>query len=127
MLNQTRKLYRLNDQQHRRKFSNTSGIYAFIYNNEVIYVGQSVNLNKRISQHRLKSYFKEIENRYFIKNERNCQKTYELHKLIQEHINEIYFIILEQFVDLDKYERYYIEYFKPRFNYIGIDKPYIYK
>ena len=104
----------------------TSGIYALIHNNQVIYVGQSTNLRARIMAHlkaesRLKDLFKTRKNH-------ECA-TYKMQKeryeFIRDNYDDIYYLYIPAgATELNTLEEYYIAKYKPRFNYAGVYSKY---
>lgn len=107
-------------------FDNVSGIYALIYNDEVIYVGQSRNIKKRLGAHHcyetnikraMKNYEKDNRESYL-----NEKARYEF---IRDHMKEIVFLVLPVETDkLDEVEEVYIDKYKPRFNWHGVRTAY---
>jgi excinuclease UvrABC nuclease subunit len=111
-----------------KPFDKISGIYAIIYNDKVIYVGQSTQIGKRLQTHSaqnaLQNTIHSIEsdiNNGFCSN--RC-KAIAMYAFIAEHRDVMEFAILKETTDLDKWEEHYISLFKPRYNYQGIDIPY---
>lgn len=118
------KLYDLNN-KNTKVFNNKSGIYALIYDNEVIYIGQSINLKDRLNRHGRKSKVNETIKK--IEKEEgkvNRSKQLAMYLFIDKHRENIQFAILKETNDLNKYEKHYIELFTPKFNYKGVDVPY---
>lgn len=86
-----------------------SGIYAFIHNDKVIYVGQSVNIQQRLRQHRQAT--KNTHNR--------------LYNYLRQYESQITFLVLPvEFEELDAKEEYYINKYKPFLNKIGVTTQY---
>ena len=54
-------LYKLCDKTKREELEEVCGIYAILYNNEVIYVGQSINIRSRLDSHTNKARIKAKE------------------------------------------------------------------
>ena len=109
-----------------KEYKDKQGIYALILDEEVVYVGQSTNLYKRLRKHfnsesALKDVLKMIE-----KEKGRCNRTKQvaLYKFINIYKQEMKFIILKETDELNKYEEQYITMYKPRFNYKGVDVPY---
>lgn len=98
----------------------TSGIYALLYNNQVIYVGQSRDIRTRLLHHaNTKSCLKQLEKR------KSTAKSFGLEKkryeFIEEHFNEIDFLYIPvELAELNQYEEYYIKKYKPIYNYSGV-------
>lgn len=113
----------------RLKYRGISGIYALIYNNEIIYIGQSVNIGSRLTAHNSKNRYeitkKKMEQEGFGKCCR--EKSLVMYDLIRHHRDDIEFQILEQCsVELlNQLEEKYIVQYQPCFNYKGVDVPYI--
>lgn len=106
-------------------FQNKSGVYALIHNNEVIYVGQSKNLSQRLYTHHSKTALEQTIKK-IAKEDGKCNRTKQvaMYDFIDKHRTDIYFVILKETNELDKYEKHYIELFKPKYNYKGVDVPY---
>ena len=104
-------------------FKNVSGIYALKYQDEIFYIGKSINLYNRLTDHNKPSQFDTILKK-IIKEDGNCNrcKSLAMYYLIKEHHNEIKFIILQKCKkdELDFYEEEYISKYLPRFNYRGV-------
>lgn len=105
-------------------FKNKSGVYALIYDNEVIYVGQSINLAKRLKAHmttKPQTIVKKI-----IEENGKCNrcKSLAMYAFLDEHKDDIQFVVLLETDELNKYEEHYIKLFLPRYNYKGVDVPY---
>lgn len=107
-------------------FNNVSGIYALLHNDEVIYVGQSININKRLNNHRnsesnIQNILKQIKREC---GKCNRTKQIALYQYISDYKEEIEFIILKKTPNRDRWEEHYIRLFKPKFNYAGVDIPF---
>ena len=112
-------LYRLCDKTKREELEEVCGIYAILYNNEVIYVGQSINIRSRLDSHTNKARINEYAKRD--QHNKNTQLKLEFYTLIQEHMDEIQFLYVPcDKKELDKYEEYYINKYKPKYNYVGV-------
>ena len=112
-------LYKLCDKTKREELEEVCGIYAILYNNEVIYVGQSINIRSRLDSHTNKARINEYAKRD--QHNKNTQLKLEFYTLIQEHMDEIQFLYIPcDKKELDKYEEYYINKYKPKYNYIGV-------
>lgn len=112
-------LYRLCDETKRKELEEVCGIYAILYNNEVIYVGQSINIRSRLDSHTNKARINEYTKRD--QHNKNTQLKLEFYTLIQEHMDEIQFLYIPcDKKELDKYEEYYINKYKPKYNYVGV-------
>ena len=107
------------------RFKDKSGIYAIVHNNEIIYVGQSSKINERLRTHNSPGYIETITKK-IIKEGGKCNRSKSLAMayFIKEHREELYFTVLKETTELNKWEEYYITSFKPRFNYKGVDVPY---
>ena len=105
-------------------FDGKQGIYGLIYDNQIIYVGQSVNLGDRLRTHR-RANTNTIINK-IIKEEgrNNLCKTLAMYYFIDANRDDMYFVILEETQDLNNREYHYISLFQPKFNYKGVDVPY---
>ena len=121
-------LFLLNNKEDRKKFKAKCGIYALLYQDQVIYIGQSRNIQSRLKSHnvpnKVQSIIKEI-----VKEDGNCNrcKSLAMYCFIDAHREDIQFSVLQECRDdeLSSYEEYYINQFKPRFNYKGINVPYM--
>lgn len=112
-------LYKLCDKTKREELEEVCGIYAILYNNEVIYVGQSINIRSRLDSHTNKARINEYAKRD--QHNKNTQLKLEFYTLIQEHMDEIQFLYIPcDKKELDKYEEYYINKYKPKYNYVGV-------
>ena len=112
-------LYKLCDKTKREELEEVCGIYAILYNNEVIYVGQSINIRSRLASHTSKAKINQYAKRD--QNDKNTQLKLEFYTLIQEHMDEIQFLYIPcNKKELDKYEEYYINKYKPKYNYAGV-------
>lgn len=105
-------------------FQNKQGIYGLIYEDEIIYVGQSKKLSNRLRTHwkaNTDSVIKSI-----IKEDGKIHRCKQLamYYFITEHRDEMSFVILEETEDLNDRECHYITLFQPKFNYKGVDVPY---
>ena len=113
------KLYKLCDKTKREELEEVCGIYAILYNNEVIYVGQSINIRSRLDSHTNKARINEYAKRD--QHNKNTQLKLEFYTLIQEHMNEIQFLYIPcDKKELDKYEEYYSNKYKPKYNQVGV-------
>ena len=112
-------LYKLCDKTKREELEEVCGIYAILYNNEVIYVGQSINIRSRLASHTSKARIDEYAKRD--QHDKNTQLKLEFYTLIQEHMDEMQFLYIPcDKKELDKYEEYYINKYKPKYNYLGV-------
>ena len=112
-------LYKLCDKTKREELKEVCGIYAILYNNEVIYVGQSINIRSRLDSHTNKARINEYAKRD--QHNKNTQLKLEFYTLIQEHMDEIQFLYIPcDKKELNKYEEYYINKYKPKYNYVGV-------
>ena len=112
-------LYKLCDKTKREELEEVCGIYAILYNNEVIYVGQSINIRSRLDSHTNKARINEYAKRD--QHNKNTQLKLEFYTLIQEHMDEIQFLYIPcDKKELNKYEEYYINKYKPKYNYVGV-------
>lgn len=110
-----------------KKFKNKSGIYALAYEGEIFYIGQSVNLGERLSRHRSENAFEQtIKDIIRDDGKTNRCKALAMYNFINEHREDIYFMILKEIPreELNTAEEHYITYYKPRYNYKGVDVPY---
>ena len=102
-----------NNTKEYQQYKGQSGIYAFIYNNEVIYVGQSIDIHHRLLTH------------HAINSNIKRNKNIRLYVFMKKYIDDIYFLVLPTEVKkLTKTERAYITKYKPRFNYKGVKVPF---
>lgn len=104
-----------------------SGIYGIFYGDECIYVGQSINIGKRLRDHRSENAFTNTLHKILKEGgKHNRCKELALYHFINEHrVNIKYGILAEaQKDELNKLEYQYILQYQPRFNYEGIDRDY---
>lgn len=123
-------LHSFNDIDEFKPFKKVSGIYALIYNNSIIYVGQSKDIGNRLRNHsyadsRIRAIKKEMEkdkdNIYINSNKLRI----EFYTFIFNHRNEIQFIVLPLDInELNRNEELYINKYKPIYNYSGVIKEY---
>ena len=112
-------LYRLCDKTKREELEEICGIYAILYNNEVIYVRQSINIRSRLASHTSKARIDEYAKRD--QHNKNTQLKLEFYTLIQKHMDEIQFLYVPcDKKELNKYEEYYINKYRPKYNYAGV-------
>lgn len=105
-------------------FNERKGIYGLIYNNQVIYVGQSKNLGERLRTHR-RADINAIINKIIDEDGRcNRCKNLAMYYFINSNREDIQFVIFEETEDLDNREYHYITLFQPKYNYKGVDIPY---
>lgn len=111
-------------------FKGKSGIYGLIHVThgveKVIYVGQSVNIANRLKEHRRAKVQLEKAISSYIKENGRCNRAKQmgLYRFLEEHMDNIFFVIFKETEDLNKWEEHYITLFKPDFNYRGVDVPY---
>lgn len=108
-----------------KPYNNISGVYALLYNDEIIYIGQSNNMGRRLKEHRQENALEKTLEK--IKKEQgriNRDKQVAMYKFINENRNNIYFTILAETADLNECEQGYITEYQPRFNYKGVDVPF---
>lgn len=114
--------YRFNETKAYMRYRGVSGIYAFLFEDNVIYVGQSKNMRERLLKHHsingnINKVNKDRE-RYPVDSQLN---TLAFYNFLKEHIQEIEFIALPVEIDkLNEVEEHYINKYKPRFNYAGV-------
>lgn len=118
--------YKLNDKKHRSIYKG-AGIYGLVYDNNVIYIGQSANIHQRLTAHNAPGKVEHIES--LIKKEQgkcNREKSLAMYRFIRDNRDDIGFIILKKcnIEDLNMYEKKYITMFKPTYNYTGVEKEY---
>lgn len=123
-------MYDFNKDADINLFKKKSGIYGLIhqgYNKEeVIYVGQSKNIARRLKEHRnakcqlektIDAYIKE-------KGQINRSKQMALYRFLECNKEDVMFVVLKETEELDKWEEHYITLFQPRYNLAGVDIPY---
>lgn len=107
-----------------RNFNDKSGIYALIYDNEVIYVGQSKNIGDRLRTHR-RTKVEQIVNKIIKEGGKvNRSKQIALYDFINGNKEDIQFVVLLETKELNRYEEHYIKLFQPKYNYKGVDVPF---
>ena len=120
-------IYRLNNKEDVKEFKQKIGIYALLYKDEIIYIGQSSDIEKRLKNHNSSSKIQDTIHKIIKENgECNRSKELALYYFINEHRDEIEFIVLKEclLAELNHYEEKYLLQFKPRFNYKGVVVPY---
>lgn len=123
-------IYDFNDDNDINIFQKKAGIYGLMYitydTEEIIYVGQSINLASRLKTHRnATSQLKKAIDQYILEEGRcNRSKQMALYRFIEANKDDLFFVIFKETDELDKWEEHYITLFKPRFNYKGVNVPY---
>lgn len=114
-------LYSFADTKEYKRFNRMSGIYALVYKNEIIYVGQSCNVRQRlISHHGYRSVLRGLYKRKQPYSD-STQFRINFYTFIKENMKDIQFLAIPvEPIDLIKTEKHYIEKYKPRFNYAGV-------
>ena len=110
----------------RLKYRGISGIYALIYNNEIIYIGQSVNIGSRLTAHNSKNRYETTKKKMEKEPGCNREKSLAMYDLIRQHRDDIGFQILKEcpIELLNQEEEKYIIKYQPCFNYKGVDVSY---
>lgn len=110
----------------RLKYRGISGIYALIYNNEIIYIGQSVNIGSRLTAHNSKNRYETTKKKMEKESGCNREKSLAMYDLIRQHRDDIGFQILKEcpIELLNQEEEKYIIKYQPCFNYKGVDVSY---
>ncbi len=108
-----------------RKYQKISGIYALVYEENIFYVGQSVNLGKRLMSH-INENALETTLQKIYREDGNCNrcKSLAMYNFINKNREKIKFCILSKTYELNEEEEKYIKLYKPKYNYIGIDVDY---
>lgn len=114
------------------RFAGKSGIYAIIYDTEIIYIGQSADVEERLEQHlntnsAIRSLLAEQEVVGFgTPKDPYYYRTLSMYCFITAHYDHIFIALLEECPThlLNEWEEAYIKEFRPRFNYGGVDAPY---
>ena len=96
---------------------NQWGIYALVLNGRFIYIGKSINLYRRLNEHRL-SILKALKKP--LKGYPNRKYNY-IASAVKQHGATITYIILKQLSSadkkqLDKWETFFIQKYHPQFN-----------
>lgn len=112
--------------EDRKIFYHTSGIYALCFEKEIIYIGQSHEIGKRIASHMSKTKLERTiqlqERTKTSEHPVNYQYAIALYTFIQKNRDNIKFFVLEECPrDLlnEKEEQFIIQY-QPKFNYAGV-------
>lgn len=121
------------EQQYINRYKGLAGIYCICHKENNIYVGQSKDLRHRLWEHaRPDALNKKVEQTIKEEGRANTSKAIALYGYIRDHREEITFCVFETlpvdddyYKKIDELERQYIEKLKPKFNYLGIDVPYI--
>lgn len=123
-------IYDFNKDNDINLFKKKSGIYGLIHITygveEVIYIGQSVDIANRLKTHRNAKYqFQQTIDKYIKENGRsNRAKQMALYRFLDVNKEDIFFVVFKETEELNKWEEHYITLFKPRFNYKGVDVPF---
>ncbi len=119
--------YKLSDTYSRTQFKGTRGIYAIVHNGEYLYIGQSVELYKRLTYHNCSvAIERTLRDMKRGRKKHTNDHALDMYKYIDAHRDEIQFTILEEWPDnLNEREKFYIEKYKPRFNTCGVSTAYI--
>ena len=117
-------------EQMKNRNENSCGIYALTFGDEIIYVGQSKKIESRVRAHfRWEYWLKELEKKRIERGKFTSgeQVAYQRYKFIGQNRDRINWKILEQCEsgELDNNERYWINKYKPRFNYEGVKDEYL--
>lgn len=108
-----------------QKFNKKSGIYALMYHDEIIYVGQSVDIGRRLREHANETAIQKTINQIYREDGKaNRSKQLAKYIFIDRYREEIEFIILKETDELDKWEEYFISLYQPKYNYVGVDVPF---
>lgn len=111
-------MYKLNNKEDRKLFNDVSGVYALVYDNQAIYVGQSIKVGKRLSTHS----HPEARIRDIRKHIISHNKKLDMYLFIQSHMDDIYFVVIEcPIEELNKLEEEKIMKHQPRYNTLGVD------
>lgn len=117
--------------EDRKMFYHTPGIYALCFEKEIIYIGQSHEIGKRIASHMSKTKLERtIQLQEKTKNSEhpvNYQYAIALYTFIQNNRENIKFCILKECPKnlLNSQEEKFIAKYQPKFNYAGVQKPFI--
>lgn len=105
----------------KENFINKPAIYAILYQDKVIYVGQSTSVVNRLCDHANKNALKKAR----AKNPLGSKQV-QLYEFIELNRPNIKCKILEYVSskDLIKKEKYWITLLQPQFNYLGVDIPF---
>ena len=118
--------YCANSKDDRKLFNEVCGIYAFCYNSEIIYIGQSRHIGKRIYAHMSETKLErtiKLQERYENNGIIGCYKyAIKLYEFIKKNRENIMFCIICKCNEdeLNDLEEYYIRKYKPRFNDAGV-------
>lgn len=104
-----------------KNYDGKSGIYALLFGDRIIYIGQSKNLGSRLREHRREGKFKSM-----LKDKTANAYQLEMYKLIDLFRDQISFTILKEVEQksLNYWEKKLIEQHKPKYNYVGTKVPY---
>ena len=108
-----------------KKFEGKSGIYGIVYDQDIICVGQSKNIGRRLREHGKENKLNDVISQ-IIQEQWKCNryKQLALYRFIENNRDDIFFVVFVLTENLDEREESYISTIKPRFNYKGIDVPY---
>ena len=101
------------------------GIYGLTFKGEIFYIGQSVRIEKRVQEHlNWRRNIREIEKKRKERGRLTAAEAlqYQRYMFIGQHENDIDYVILEECdeFNLDANEEYWINKYKPQFNYEGV-------
>lgn len=111
-------LYKFNNTKAYSQYKNICGIYALVYQNTVIYVGQSIDVQHRLyAHHGYKSKIKLYEQR----TSDSSKNLYNFYTFLQEHEDDVYFLVIPTELEkLNEEEEKYIKKYQPKYNWSGV-------
>lgn len=123
-------MYDFNKDEDVNLFRDKSGIYGLIHQTygkeEVVYVGQSKNIARRLKEHRnAKRQLEKTIDAYIKETGKiNRSKQMALYRFLECNKENVMFVVFKESDELDKWEKHYITLFQPRYNLAGVDIPY---
>lgn len=104
------------------QYDGVSGIYAILYKEQVLYVGQSVNVCRRLfSHHSMRGNIKRNLAEYNATKNACAHNRVDFYRFLLDNKPFIYFIVLPTPQDkLDAVEQHYITKYKPQYNWTGV-------
>lgn len=115
--------------KHNMEIPETSGIYFITFQDEIIYIGQSNDIKRRIEEHvdikTLEKAKEELNNQDSKETYASRALAYSRYSFFQENLKDLFIEYRETPIELlNVEEEYYIGKYKPIFNYAGVHSAY---
>lgn len=109
---------------------NSSGVYFIFIETEMIYIGQTNNLYRRLSEHMSMDTYNiwkaRRESSIGTCHYDSCNNTFNLYQTIRNNIGKVTFVVEPMKSSaLNNFEEKYIKFWKPKYNYAGVKCEYI--